>query len=119
VTHRLMYIGIAGVLLAAFGLGAMLYPVHLNEFDMYGIKVSCGNGIHSNLSRAAETHGHDFVTQCGSAVLIRRVWAIPTVVIGWLLVTAFLVRWVHNDQQARADTEPPHYVPHPEIARHF
>jgi hypothetical protein len=119
VTHRLMYIGIAGVLLAAFGLGAMLYPVHLNAYDMYGIKVSCGNAFHSNLSQAAETHGHDFVTQCGNAVLLRRIWAIPTVAIGWLLVTGFLVMWVHNDTQAREDAEPPHYVPHPEIARHF
>jgi uncharacterized membrane-anchored protein YitT (DUF2179 family) len=119
VTHRLMYIGIVGVLLAAFGLGAMLYPVHLNEFDIYGIKVGCGNGFHSDLGQAAETHGRDFVTKCGNAVVIRRVWAIPTVALGWLLITAFLVKWVHNEQQARENAEPAHYVPHPEIARHF
>lgn len=115
--HRLMYIGIAGVLLGLFGLTAMFYPVHLDAYDMYGIKVNCGNGFNANLSLAA-SEGHDFVTQCGNAVLVRRVWAIPTVAIGWLLVTGFLVKWVHNEQQAREGAEPPHYVPHPEIARH-
>lgn len=115
-SNRQMYIGIAGVLLALVGLAAMLYPIHLSAYDMYGIKVNCGNGFSADLNQAAETHGgHDVVSQCGNAVLLRRVWAIPTVALGWLLITAFLAMWAHAKKE---DAEPPHYVPHPEIARH-
>ncbi len=79
-----MYIGIAGLLLAVIGLA--------------DIKVTCGNGFSSNLSQAAQTDGHDVVAQRGTALLVRRAWAIPAVAIGWLLVTAFLAIWVHQDQ---------------------
>jgi hypothetical protein len=117
VSNRQVYIGIAGVLLAVIGLAAMLYPIHLDHYDMYGIRVSCGNGFNSDLSQAADNSGHDVVAQCGSALLVRRAWAIPAVAIGWLLVTGFLVMWVHNEQRQKDEAaEPQHYVPHPEIA---
>lgn len=93
-----MYIGIAGLLLAVIGLAALLFPIYLDQYDVYGIKVTCGNGFSSNLSQAARTDGHDVVAQCGTALLVRRAWAIPAVAIGWLLVTAFLAIWVHQDQ---------------------
>jgi hypothetical protein len=97
VSNRKMYIGIVGVLLAAFGLAAMLYPIHLNLYDAYGIKVNCGNGFNSDLSQAAHTEDHDVATQCGSALLVRRAWAISATVLGWSLITGFLAAWVHND----------------------
>jgi hypothetical protein len=111
-----MFIGIGGALLAVIGLAAMLYPIYLDCYDGYGIRVSCGNGFNSHLSQAADSGGHDVVTQCGSALLVRRAMAIPAVAIGWLLVTGFLVSWVHNEQRKRDQAEPSHYVPHPEIA---
>ncbi|HTQ16882.1 hypothetical protein [Mycobacterium sp.] len=118
-SHRQVYIGVVGVLLAAFGLAAMFYPIHLGLYDTYGIKVSCGNGFNSTLSQASQTEGHDVAGQCGSALMVRRAWAISAMVLGWLLVTWFLASWVHNDHSKDEDAEPAHYVPHPEIARHF
>jgi hypothetical protein len=96
-----MYIGIAGPLLAVIGLAALLYPIYLDQYDVYGIKVGCGNALLSDLSQAAQGEHHDLVTQCDTALLVRRAWAIPAIGIGWLLVTGFLVRWVHNDQSKK------------------
>ena len=70
-------------------------------YDVYGIKVSCGSGLSSDLSQAAQTDRHDLVTQCHTALLVRRAWAIPAVAIGWLLVTGFLAVWVHNEQSKK------------------
>jgi hypothetical protein len=91
-----MYIGIAGVLLALIGLGALWFPVYLNQFDDYGIKVSCGNGFSASLTQAAASSGGNLVGQCDTALLVRRAWAIPAIVIGWLLLTEFLVIWVRR-----------------------
>ncbi len=96
-----MYIGIAGLLLAVIGLAALLYPINLDQYDVYGIKVSCGNGFKSDLSQAVQTNGHVLLTRCDTALLIRRARAFPAVAIGWLLVTGFLAAWVHNDQSKK------------------
>jgi hypothetical protein len=98
-----MYIGIAGVLLAVIGLAALLYPIYLDQYDVYGIKITCGNSLRSNLGQAGEASaadGQSAVRQCGTALLIRRAWAISAVAIGWLLITGFLALWVHNDKLA-------------------
>jgi hypothetical protein len=100
-SHRQMYIGIAGLLLAAIGLAALVYPIYLDQYDVYGIKVSCGNGFRSDLSQAGQTDRHDLVTQCDTALLVRRAWAIPAVAVGWLLVSGFLAVWVHSDQSKK------------------
>jgi hypothetical protein len=96
-----MYIGIAGLLLAVIGMAALLYPIYLDQYDVYGIKVSCGNALRSDFSQAARGAHHDLVTQCDTALLVRRAWAIPATAIGWLLVTGFLVGWVHGGQSAK------------------
>lgn len=46
-----MYIGIAGLLLAVIGLAARAYPIYLDQYDVYGTKVSCGNGLSSDLRK--------------------------------------------------------------------
>ncbi|WP_246540978.1 hypothetical protein [Mycobacterium spongiae] len=80
---------------------ALWFPVHLNVYDVYGIKVSCGSGVSSNLTQAAQADDANLVQRCHEALMLRRAWAIPTIAIGWLLVTGFLVAWVHNDQQQK------------------
>ena len=97
-----MYIGIAGLLLAVIGLAARAYPIYLDQYDVYGIKVSRGKGLSSDLSHAAQTDRHHLVTQCHTALRARRAWAIPAVAIGWLLVTGFLAVWVHSEQSKKA-----------------
>nr|WP_232065353.1 hypothetical protein [Mycobacterium shinjukuense] len=99
VSHRQMYIGIAGLLLALLGLAALYFPVYLDQYDMYGIKVTCGNGLRSDLTQAHQANSGALVTRCDTALLVRRAWAIPAVAMGWLLVTGFLVVWVHNGQK--------------------
>ena len=89
---------IAGLLPAVIGLAALVYPIYLDQYDA---EVSCGNGLSSDLSQPAQTDRHDLVTQCHTALLVRRAWAIPAVAIGWLLVTGFLAVWVHNEQSKK------------------
>ncbi|WP_236952635.1 hypothetical protein [Mycobacterium tuberculosis] len=50
--RRQMFIGITGLLLAVIGLMALWFPVYLDQYDAYGIKVTCGSGWRSNLTQA-------------------------------------------------------------------
>ena len=94
-TRRHTIFGIAGLALALIGLLALWFPVYLDQYDLYGVKVACGNGFSSNLDQAAQAK---LVTQCDTALLVRRAWAIPAVVFGWLLVARFLLAWVQAGQ---------------------
>ena len=102
-SRRQNYLGIAGLLLAVIGLAALLYPVYLGQYDHYGIEVSCGTGLRSDLTQAAQAD-HYLLSQCDTALLLRRAWAIPTIAVGWALVTGFLVSWVHNSQKKTVQT---------------
>jgi hypothetical protein len=104
VSHRQTYLGIAGLLLAVIGLAALLYPIYLDQYDHYGIEVSCGTGLRADLTQAAQADNHGLVSQCDTALLLRRAWAIPAIAVGWLFVTAFLVSWVHNSQKTTVQT---------------
>jgi hypothetical protein len=95
-----MLIGVAGLALALIGLAALWYPISLDQYDPYGFPVKCGNGFSSNLTQAVQTNGGDLVTKCDTALLTRRVWAIPAIAIGWLSITAFLFAWVRGAQPA-------------------
>jgi hypothetical protein len=66
----------------------------LDHYDQYGMQITCGRGFSSNLTRAADAAPNGMVAQRGTALLIRRAWAIPLTVVEWLLVTG--VAWVHN-----------------------
>jgi hypothetical protein len=94
-TRRRTIFGAAGLALALFGLMALWFPVYLDQYDLYGVKVACGNGFSSNLNQAAQAN---LVTNCDTALLVRRAWAIPSVAFGWLLVMGFLLAWVHAAQ---------------------
>jgi hypothetical protein len=96
-----MYLGIAGVLLAVIGVAALWFPVYLDQYDLYGIQVACGRGFSSSLTQAAQAGNGNMVDRCGTALLVRRTWAISAVAIGWILITSFLVSWVHRDQQEK------------------
>lgn len=96
-SHRQLFTGAVGLILGVIGLAALWFPVYLDQFDGYGMQISCGDGLGFHL---AMTHADDAASQCGSAMLIRRMWAIPTVVIGGLMVAWFAMGW------ARAEREP-------------
>jgi hypothetical protein len=95
------------------GLAALLYPIYLDQYDIYGIEVSCGNALRSDLSQAARADRHGLATLCGTALLVRRAWAIPAVAIGWLLVTEFLTVWVRIPQSSPNQSPNQSRKPHP------
>jgi hypothetical protein len=99
--RRYTFLGVAGLALALIGLMALWFPVYLDQYDIYGVKVTCGNGFSSNLNQAAQAN---LVTKCDTALLVRRAWAIPAVAIGWLLVTGFLLSWVHREAKEEASS---------------
>jgi hypothetical protein len=96
VSNRQLYLGIVGALLAVVGLLALWFPVYLSHYDQFGMQVACGSGFSSDLSQAANANGNGLVAQCGNALLLRRLWAIPAVVAGWLIIVALLAKWAHT-----------------------
>lgn len=112
-SHRQQFIGAAGLILGVIGVAALWFPVYLDQFDGYGMQISCGDGLGVHLVMA---HADSATSQCGSAMLVRRAWAIPSAAIGGLMVAWFLATWARGGQTSTEDAEPQHYVPHPEIA---
>jgi hypothetical protein len=96
VSNRALFLGIAGALLVVVGLLALWFPVYLSQYDQYGIQISCGRGFSANMSQAADANGDGLVAQCGTALLLRRIWAIPAAVLGWLILTAQIASWLHH-----------------------
>lgn len=74
-----MILGVAGLVLAVIGLAALWLPVGLDQHDVYGFPIECGNGFSAKLS---QLNGGDAVAECQSAPLMRRVWAIPSAASG-------------------------------------
>ncbi|BBX34406.1 hypothetical protein MMAG44476_37013 [Mycolicibacterium mageritense DSM 44476 = CIP 104973] len=90
-SFRAVYIGIAGFVILGIGLYVMSMPVYLDDFDQYGMQIPCGSayGVHLDQAIAA---GDEYIGKCDSAVLMRRLWTVPIVVIGALALVAVLVR---------------------------
>jgi H+/Cl- antiporter ClcA len=90
--HRLAYTGVVCGVLVVFGLIALNFPVFLDAYDQWGFQVKCGTGYSTDLTQAAATIGQDnFVDKCETALLVRRMWAIPLVVICGLVLFAVTV----------------------------
>lgn len=100
VKNRHLLLGIAGALLVVTGLMALWWPVFLSQYDQYGMQINCGRGYNANLTQAATAGGDDVVAQCGTALLVRRLWAIPTAVIGWAILTILVWGWVRSTPEA-------------------
>jgi hypothetical protein len=100
VSNRQLSLGIVGALLVVIGLLALWFPVYLSQYDQYGMQIACGRGFSANLSQAADANGDGLVAQCGTALLLRRIWAIPAVVLGWLIITGLVARWVRSTPPA-------------------
>lgn len=86
-TNRGPLIVSAAVALLAGGLFALYLPVFIAAYDQYGWQVKCGSGFTTDLtqaSTAAGAAGGNYVDQCGNALLVRRLWAIPAAALGGL-----------------------------------
>jgi len=90
--HRLAYTGIVCGILLAIGLIALNFPVFIQAFDQWGFQIKCGTGYDTDLSQAAAPAGqHNYVDQCETALLTRRLWTIPLVAISGLVVLVVTV----------------------------
>jgi hypothetical protein len=82
-SRRGWYLAVGGAVMVVIGLFAMRFPVFISDFDQWGWQVKCGTGFTGDLRQAADaTNGTHFVSSCESALLLRRLWAIPLVVVG-------------------------------------
>ena len=95
-SNRQLYLGIVAAALVVIGLLALWFPVYLSQYDQYGMQIVCGRGFSADLSQAAGAKGNGLVSQCGTALLLRRLWAIPAVVLGWLMLAGVVAAWVHS-----------------------
>jgi hypothetical protein len=84
--HRAFYIGVLAAALVGVGLLALYFPVYIDAFDQFGFQIKCGTGFGANLSQAAEARGGDYVSQCQTALMTRRLWSIPMVAVGSILL---------------------------------
>jgi hypothetical protein len=96
VSNRQKVLGALGAALLAAGVLALWFPVHLDQFDQWGMQISCGRGFSSGLSQSTGAHDAGLADQCGTALLVRRMWAIPAAVVGWMLVTVIAWIWVRS-----------------------
>lgn len=82
-SQRAWYTVTIGFVLAGIGLFALRFPVYLDDFDQWGFQINCGTGFSGDLHQAlAATNGADFVARCDTALLVRRLWTIPLIVVG-------------------------------------
>ncbi len=53
-------------------------------------------GLPRELSPTPGAHDANLAGQCATALLLRRLWAIPAAIIGWALVTVVAAIWVRT-----------------------
>jgi type III secretory pathway component EscS len=81
--HRLAYTGIAAAAVLAVGLLALNFPVFLDAYDQWGWQIKCGTGYLTDLTQAAASVCDvNYVEECESALLMRRMWTVPLVLVG-------------------------------------
>jgi hypothetical protein len=84
--HRAFYFGVLAAALVGVGLLALYFPVYIDAYDQFGFQIKCGTGFGSSLAQAAEARGGDYVGQCETALIVRRLWSIPMVAVGSILL---------------------------------
>lgn len=91
-TRRLLaMIAVAALILIGF-LG-MWQPAYLSEFDQYGIQIECGSGFLTDLSHAERADGSGVLAdECGTALLVRRAWAITLMMGGTAVLIVLALR---------------------------
>lgn len=102
VTYRNRFLAAVGAILLAGGLVALAFPVFLNDFDTFGVQISCGTGYRSQLGQATAT---DYIDGCRSAVAYRRVWLLSTAGLGVVLLIPAMVAWARSPRSSPAGAQ--------------
>ena len=90
--HRAAYIGIGSAVILCVGLFALGFPVFLDDYDQWGWQIKCGTGFTADLTQATAAVGDkNFADECETALLVRRMWTIPLVVLGSVALLGVLV----------------------------
>ena len=76
---------------------ALRWPVMLDAYDHWGWQIDCGNGFGADLAQAG-TAGGDFVDQCGTALLVRRMWTIALSLAGLTALVLVLVKAIRTPE---------------------
>ncbi|MGE2722835.1 hypothetical protein [Mycolicibacterium celeriflavum] len=106
--HRLAWTGIIAAIVLAGALLALNFPVFLDSYDQYGFQIKCGTGYLSDLTQATAIAGDaDYVDQCETALLTRRLWTIPLALLGGAALLAALV--ASATTSARESLQPHHH----------
>lgn len=104
-SNRNLLTAALAVVLLAGGLLALHFPVYIDAYDRWGWQIECGDGYGADLAQAViadvgfdpasgepppavPTGGSDYVGQCNTALALRRAWAIPVAVLGWVGLSA-------------------------------
>ena len=89
--HRAAYAAIISAILLCIGLFALRFPVFIDDYDQSGWQVNCGTGFTVDLTQATAAVGDkNFVDQCETALIVRRLWTIPLVAVGSVALLALL-----------------------------
>jgi hypothetical protein len=97
VSNRQGMLGILGAALILAGLSALWFPVHLGQYDRWGMQISCGNGLSASVPQPSGADAADYAGRCGTALLLRRLWAIPAAVGGAVLLILVTAIWVRSE----------------------
>ena len=89
--HRAFYLGVLSVVMIVVGLLALRFPVFIDVYDQWGWQIKCGTGFGTDLTQAASATGGDYVGRCETALMLRRMWAIPMVAIGSILFAGLIL----------------------------
>jgi hypothetical protein len=90
--HRLAYTGIVASVVLAVALLAMSFPVFLDDYDQWGWQIKCGTGFASDLTQATAAVGDtNYADECETALLKRRLWTVPLVILSGVVGLAVLV----------------------------
>ena len=98
--NRGWFIFFLGGALIGIGLVALNFPVFIDAYDQWGWQIKCGNGYSANMMYAEMANQAfpqtNFVDQCQTALVVRRAWAIPVALVGWVLLSGLAVAlWRH------------------------
>ncbi len=106
--HRAFYLGVLSVAMIVVGLLALNFPVYIDDFDQFGFQIKCGTGYFANLTQAAEAGG-DYPGQCETALMLRRLWTIPLIAFGSILlaVVVFVAATVWGRESVFGEDPPP------------
>lgn len=104
-TKRGSLVAAAAVLALAGGLFALRLPVFIDAYDQFGWQVKCGSGFTTDLIQASSADqavgapSSNYVGQCSTALMMRRLWAIPLAALGGLALTALTTSALAHDRR--------------------